>query len=878
MVDSYPSSSASTKLPPSSSSSEINSNNNSRAQQQQQQQPSTNVNSSGNTALVQRSQRHSAPSSYTVYRTRSSSSSGNQHQHQHQHQHRNRSEQTSSAGDDYTSRQSLYDLLQYLVVFFVTYIRFLLQRVLPFLPAPVFFNSFASASYSSSSFSSSSEPFITEPPEQQIQQQYLLTSPFRTKAPPSRKSSLQNPSSNSHCQRPCCRSSSFSGEPIIRSGSNIQSHGHRFSSNEVNNEVDDLIESSQIQSSAAAGPPSFPFNVFPLSLAVTLYRNCFDLNRFLELSRIPRYYKAAVQMRDRFRNLFRWRPTSPEELDQAESTILSYLKCPYKTYYVDIGKGWDLENVLIWTMEVPPKASMTGAAELSDTAESEPSSASQQLPQIIANPPAKSFDEQFVPAHLQGLPLVMVHGFAAGVALWSLNMDELSLKGKRHVFAFDLLGFAKSSRPKWTFPKFGSNMTALQQRKAEAETMEEYMVDSIEKWRRAIGGPLSEKFILLGHSFGGYLCTAYALRYPEHVAHVILADPWGYPADSHTRDRNSTHYTSSRQLPFWAQLMGRLLLDVFTPLAGLRAAGPWGPKIFKSLRPDLRKKFAKLAGEPELATTPEGDGNGENGEVDLPSSSSDEGEGEGGEGEGKEGAAGSLEDSDMIMNYIYHCNAHGRPSGEIAFKKLCTHTGWARMPMLERVMGLEPHITLSFIFGSRSWIDRQSGFQTKYILATAANSATALAVPPAATSSDTDTADQAAERVNVHILQGAGHHVYADNHEEFNQLVMNICTEVDCVLLQRAMEEQGNEFEWDEEEDDSFLQQQVAAGLVVPPSVMVINSGSVNGGGNVNGGGANGSNSNNGNWGESGGPGMSSNLTSSKLDLQKNAIPEEDSY
>lgn len=355
---------------------------------------------------------------------------------------------------------------------------------------------------------------------------------------------------------------------------------------------------------------------------------------------------------------------------------------------MDIGKGWDLENVLIWTLEVPSKPAIESAPLEGE---------SPAAPQIITNPPAKGFDEQFVPAHLQGLPLVMVHGFASGVALWSLNLDELSLKGKRHIFAFDLLGFAKSSRPKWTFPKFNSNMTALQKSKAEAETMEEYMVDSIEKWRRAIGGPLAEKFVLLGHSFGGYLCTAYALRYPEHVAHVILADPWGLPADSQTRDRNSVHYTSSRQLPFWVQLMGRLMLDVFTPLAGLRAVGPWGPKIISSLRPDLKKKFAKLAGEPETVT--------ESGESDVDISSSSEDE------SSKEGSPPSKDD--IITNYIYHCNANCRPSGEIAFKKLCTHTGWARMPMIERIMELAPHITVSFIYGSRSWIDRQAGLQVR---------------------------------------------------------------------------------------------------------------------------------------------------------------------
>ena len=92
-------------------------------------------------------------------------------------------------------------------------------------------------------------------------------------------------------------------------------------------------------------------------------------------------------------------------------------------------------------------------------------------------------------------PLVMVHGFGCGLGCFYKNFDHLH--SKRHLYAFDVLGFGRSSRA--SFSK-------------EAESVENEFVESIEKWRCAMG---IEKMILLGHSLGAFMVTSYAMKYPD---------------------------------------------------------------------------------------------------------------------------------------------------------------------------------------------------------------------------------------------------------------------------------------------------------------------------------------------------------------------------
>lgn len=148
-------------------------------------------------------------------------------------------------------------------------------------------------------------------------------------------------------------------------------------------------------------------------------------------------------------------------------------------------------------------------------------------------------------------PVLMVHGLGAGLGIWVMNIKELSQD--RPIYTFDLLGFGRSSRP--NFPE-------------DPETVEETFVTSIEDMKRELG---LETCILVGHSFGGYLAYAYAIKYPEHVKSLILVDPWGFTAKTQDWEQNES-------VPKWIKMMAAML-SPFNPYAILRFVGPLGNNI-----------------------------------------------------------------------------------------------------------------------------------------------------------------------------------------------------------------------------------------------------------------------------------------------------------
>ena len=145
-------------------------------------------------------------------------------------------------------------------------------------------------------------------------------------------------------------------------------------------------------------------------------------------------------------------------------------------------------------------------------------------------------------------PVLMIHGLGAGLGIWVMNIKELS--ENRPVYAFDLLGFGRSSRPDFD---------------EDPQTVEETFVNSIADTIKELG---LEKCILIGHSFGGYLAYAYAIKHPERVKSLVLVDPWGFTEKTQDWEQNEA-------VPKWIKMMAAML-SPFNPYAVLRFVGPLG--------------------------------------------------------------------------------------------------------------------------------------------------------------------------------------------------------------------------------------------------------------------------------------------------------------
>lgn len=299
-----------------------------------------------------------------------------------------------------------------------------------------------------------------------------------------------------------------------------------------------------------------------------------------------------------------WIPTSKEAIIASERRLLSLVKTPYFQEQVNIGSGPPGSSIR-WFRSASPESRYINTVTFENKSENAPT-------------------------------LVMVHGYGASQGFFFRNYDTLAKHFR--VIAIDQLGWGASSRPDFTC-------------KSTEET-EAWFIDSFEAWRKE---KKLENFILLGHSFGGYVAAKYALQHPEHVQHLVLVGSAGFSAESDERSEWILRFRSTWR----GAILNHLWESNFTPQRVVRTIGRWGPDL-------VRKYTSARFGSRSVGTILSDD------------------------------------ESQLLSDYIYHTLA-GKASGELCLKYIFAFGALARSPLLASAADWK--VPTSFIYGTEDWMD-----------------------------------------------------------------------------------------------------------------------------------------------------------------------------
>lgn len=368
--------------------------------------------------------------------------------------------------------------------------------------------------------------------------------------------------------------------------------------------------------------------------------------------------------------------------------------------------------------------------------------------------------------------LVILHGYGAGLGFFYKNFEPLSRRQGWHLYALDLLGMGRSSRP--PFKLKGKT------REEQITDAENWFIDALEEWRvkRKI-----DKMTLVGHSMGGYMAVCYALKYPGRLNKLILASPVGIPEDPYAvqaalpepvdsamqneflqdqenistvaRTDNNNFLNARKQaeeqqqqsnpnrlpvdkadpaprrrLPKWLTYLWDANISPFTLV---RWSGPLGPRLVSGW---TSRRFSHLP--PEEASA--------------------------------------------LHDYAYSL-FRMRGSGEYALAYILAPGAFARSPLIRRIQGVgrqplpstpsltsaaetlrENGIPVVLMYGENDWMDVKGGYAAKKKLDFEREKLLQDK------SKEEKAKDQGSSKVV--IISKAGHHVYLDNAEEFNQVML----------------------------------------------------------------------------------------------------------
>ena len=317
--------------------------------------------------------------------------------------------------------------------------------------------------------------------------------------------------------------------------------------------------------------------------------------------------------------------------------------------------------------------------------------------------------------------LVLAHGFGAGLGFFYRNYHDLASLENSRIYSIDWLGMGRSARVPFK--------VAEKDEQKRIKQAERFFVDSLNCWRQSLG---IERFILAGHSFGGYLAVAYAEMYPQHIEALILISPVGIPRNPNLPDakeivlrpEDSSLFKDTRaselpppeselhrqqgggpprKVPSW---VAKVWDWSITPQWLVRVSGPFGPGLVGRY---VNRRMAHL----------------------------------------------SEEERQVFHKYMYHITS-ASGSGEYALGVVLAPGAYARLPLRDRIPHLKDgKLPVWFIYGDRDWMDYRHAEVVREEMG------------------DPD-------HIQVRRVAEGGHHMYLENPEGFQQVMLEAWKSLPC--------------------------------------------------------------------------------------------------
>lgn len=386
--------------------------------------------------------------------------------------------------------------------------------------------------------------------------------------------------------------------------------------------------------------------------------------------------------------------------------------------------------------------------------------------------------------------VVFIHGYGASLGCFARNYQIInSLQDRRYnykVHFLDNISFGLSSNPKITsslingriptcpsvkmydpepttkenvYNKYYKLIESYEINKEEFQEyqdkfipilneMEKYYIEAIENWR--IESKIDKIDYLVGHSFGGYWTSSYAVKYPQNLSNLILLSPVGVERHVHAVTnpideiktqpiKPSVDPTSYHFLTRMPMLTGKHVINWYTVLPYLpkllRWLGPWGVsryykerygKLFK-----VNKVTSQLGGASEVFQH----------ENDL--------------------IIGTNKECYLLFEYLYNSTTIGSQS-DIYIKYLLTPCTVSKWPLYDKFTNFfknspTSEFRIHFVYGEYDFMNSEAGLKL-------AEKINHLSESPIA---------------DFHKIPQGGHNMYLDNPFDTNKMLHNIIQKQD---------------------------------------------------------------------------------------------------